>query len=152
MLQDGEKFAEKLGRLRPQTPTVVYNTDVGNSAKIGKRTRNMGDKATTEQHVKEKNGVVEKEDTFDRDGQDEPDAHPQGLQMVLLTMSLMFAVFIMALDTTILCMLGQLSTYLPGYKLWVLTDVRKQPPCRRSQPGSTASNISAGTRVPICSH
>lgn len=30
--------------------------------------------------------------------------HPHGLQMALLTVSLMFAVFIMALDTTILCM------------------------------------------------
>jgi hypothetical protein len=32
-----------------------------------------------------------------------PDAHPKGLQLALLTLSLMFAVFIMALDTTILC-------------------------------------------------
>ena len=36
--------------------------------------------------------------------ENELDAHPQGLQLILLTMSLMFAVFIMALDTTILCM------------------------------------------------
>jgi hypothetical protein len=62
------------------------------------------------------NGKTE-EDIHDQMGGVEPEAHPKGLQLALLTLSLMFAVFIMALDTTILCMVDQLLIH----KLQLLT-------------------------------
>jgi MFS family permease len=56
-------------------------------------------------HCSDAQVVNEKEDTQHAVRDDRPDAYPKGLQLKLLTLSLMFAVFIMALDTTILCML-----------------------------------------------
>jgi hypothetical protein len=89
----------------------------------------------------------EEKDTQHEARDDKTDEHPKGLQLTLLTLSLMFAVFIMALDTTILCMLNYILTRFQA----TATDCIKPRRCRESRLVSTASNMSDGIRAPTFS-